>query len=115
MTDTVYLPKSVQAFGTEAFPERLRAELAAQSLRLPLDDYCRGEALVPLEPDLELGVHDSSDTGDRLHVVAFIAFTGRVPSYCADHTHVEPAMGLLRISIDKQTGAAGFETDPLGA
>ncbi len=114
MSEPVRLPASLAAFGTPDLEPTLREELLRHSLEVPLEDFCRGEALPGFDVDLELSVHRTEADPDNCYITAFISFTGRAPSYCADHNHVEPADGFLRLTLNRRTGAARFETDPLG-
>ncbi|HKJ87201.1 MAG TPA: hypothetical protein VKA48_01590 [Gammaproteobacteria bacterium] len=114
MGDTVHLPESLEAAGTPAFEQTLREEILRNNWGVPLEDFCPLEAWPGFEVDLSLSVHQLEQSEEALRVKAFISFTGRVPSYCADHTHTVPADGFLRIHIDRRTGEARFETDLLG-
>lgn len=114
MSEPVHLVDTLDAFDTPRLEETLRDELLRHSLRVPLEDFCRGEALPGFDVDLGLSVHRAEADADNLYITAFVSFTGRVPSYCADQAHVKPADGFLRLTLDRASGAARFETEPLG-
>ncbi|KPV39680.1 hypothetical protein AN478_11235 [Thiohalorhabdus denitrificans] len=115
MSEPVHLRESLRAAGTPAFEETLREELLRNNWGVPLEDFCPLEAWPGFDVDLRLSVHQLEESADNLRVKAFVSFTGRVPSYCADQAHTVPADGFLRITIDRATAEASFETDPLGA
>ncbi|MFA9460215.1 hypothetical protein [Thiohalorhabdus methylotrophus] len=115
MTDTVHLRESLRAAGTPEFEQTLREEILRNNWGVPLEDFCPMEAWPGFDVDLSLSVHRLEEVDRTLRVKAFVSFTGRIPSYCADHAHTVPADGFLRIAIDKDTAEAHFETDPMGA
>lgn len=114
MRDTVRLPETLQSFGHGEFEAMLQGELRQQHWQVPLEDFCRSGAWPDFEEELRVSVHRAEMEGDTLQITAFVSFDPTVPSYCADHHHVEPADGFLRIAIDRETAEARFETEPLG-
>ena len=114
MSNTVRFPDSLEAFGGPDFEAVLAREIQAQHWRIPIQDFCRAGAWPSFDEELGISVHGSQDDGDTIRVTTFISFDPTVPSYCNDQAHVEPADGFLKIAIDKRSGEARFETEPLG-
>ncbi|MEF8794449.1 hypothetical protein [Thiohalorhabdus sp.] len=114
MSETVRFPDSLEAFGGADFESALTREVRAQHWHIPIQDFCRAGAWPAFDEELRISVHHTEADDEMLQVTAFVSFDPTVPSYCNDQHHVEPAHGFLRITIDKATAAASFETEPLG-
>ena len=104
---------TLEAFGHPEFQEALRRDVLAHNWQVPIHEFCRSGAWPELDPDLQLSVHRAEDLGDRIQITAFVSFTGRVPSYCNDCAHSEPADGFLHITLHRPEGEAEFEAEPL--
>ncbi len=116
MTAALFLPESVRAWRTEAFPRALKAELEKLGLdELPLQQGLSTSS-VALDDELQIIILSAEDKGSHIDARAGIFYTGVIAGCsCADDpTPLERVNEYCEIDIyiDSTTGKATIKLSP---
>ncbi len=106
MSEPLTLPRSLAAFGTDAFGETLAHELLDNLHKLPLEKLCKKGGWPYKDGPFSLYEIDVKNRGNTLDIMCGVSFEEAVPTCCAGGGITDPHIGKLTLTIDKKTTLA---------
>lgn len=107
---TMLLPKSLAALGTDKFQATLEVELGVIADQLPIERMC-AEGGWPDEDSLEIEISDVRVSKGKTYVTIKCQFSEVVPTGCADIQMTESGFGELELIFDPLQSSVYIESE----